>query len=70
MKTMYWKLLFPESISCLTNFKTDIGVGQESGHLQALFDVLGFKSQWMGVHSGQALGSLGSLWEEEFSCQG
>lgn len=70
MKTMYWKTLFPESISCLTNFKTDTGVGQESGHVKALFDVSGFKAQGMGVHSGQALGSRGGLWEEGSPCQG
>lgn len=68
MKTMYFKIPFPESISCLTNFQTDTGGGQSSGYLQAFFDVLGFKAQWMGVHSGQALGSRGGLREEELSC--
>lgn len=65
MKTMYWEILFPESISCLTNFKTDTGFGQQPGYLQVFFDVLGVKAQWKGVHLGQALGSLGGLWEEE-----
>lgn len=66
MKTMCWKILLPESISRLTNCEMDTG----TGYLQASFDVLGFKAQCMGVHSRQALGSLGGLWEEELSCQG
>lgn len=70
MKTMYWNILFPESISRLTNYKTDTGVSQLSGYLQAIFDVLCFKAQHKTVLSGQALGSLGGLREEELSCQG
>lgn len=70
MKTMYWEILFPESISLLTNFTTDTGVGQSPGYLHVFFDVLGVKAQWMGVHSGQALGSLGERREEELVRQG
>ena len=70
MKTMYWKILFPESISRLTNFKMDMGVGQWSGYLQPSFDVPGGEAQRVGVYSRPALGSLGGRWEEKLSCQG
>lgn len=44
MKSVYWEILFPESISRFTDFKTDTGVGQQSGYLRAFFDVLGVEA--------------------------